>query len=256
MFLEDIAHLNLFSLIAMRMTGFVLLNPLLSRKNIPRDVKAGMILVFTLIVYSFSEGKSIEVESSLIYGFLLLKEFAVGFVFGYVMELFFFTVTYAGSILDFQMGLSMAQVYDPQSNAQIAVSGSLYQIFYTLLFFAVDGHLVLIKLFLTSGEIIPYGEAVFTQGLALAVLDIFVECIVLAVKFTFPILAVEFLTEIAVGILMKIVPQVNIFVINIQFKIAIGFIMLVFLVSPMKAFLENLLNNMLETLGQVLTLMR
>ena len=149
----------------------------------------------------------------------------------------------------------MAQVYDPQTNTQTALSARLYQIFYTLLFFAVDGHLVMIKILLTSGEVVPYGEVAFTQGLALAVLDLFKECVVLAVRFTFPILAVEFLMEIAVGIMMKMAPQVNIFVINIQMKIVLGFLMLLFLFSPMRGYLEDLMDQMLQTLKNILTLM-
>ena len=171
------------------------------------------------------------------------------------MSLFFFVITHAGSLMDFQIGLSMAMVYDPGTNAQIALSGTLYQIFYTLLFFAVDGHLVLMKILLTSGSLVPYGEAAFTQGLSLAILDLFKDCMVLAVQFSFPIIAVEFLVQIAVGIMMKMAPQVNVFVINIQIKLAIGFFMLMVMVSPMKAWLEDLMHQMLQIMGDFLTLL-
>lgn len=255
MYWSDTAHLTLFMMVAMRMSGLIFMNPLLGRRNVPNNLKAGMVFVLTLLVYSSAEGTVYETSSSLIFGFQLLKEFAIGYVLGYVMELFFFVITYTGSILDFQMGLSMAQVYDPQTNTQTALSGSLYQIFYSLLFFAVDGHLVMIKILLTSGDVVPYGETTFTSGLALAVLDLFRECVVLAVKFAFPILAVEFLLEIAVGIMMKMAPQVNIFVINIQMKIALGFLMLLFLFSPMRGYLEGLMDQMLQALRNILTLM-
>lgn len=232
------------------------MNPIFGRRNIPNNVKAAITFVFTLLVYStMGETAVPETSSSFIFGFLLIKEFLVGYVLGYVMQLFLFVITHAGSIMDFQMGLSMAMVYDPQTNAQIAMSGTLYQIFYILLFFAVDGHLVLIRTMLTSGELVPYGEVVFTQGLALAVLDIFKECMVLAVQFSFPIIAIEFLEQIAVGIMMKMAPQVNVFVINIQFKIAVGILMLLFLLSPMKSFLEDLMHQMLQTMGDILTLL-
>ena len=255
LFWNDTAHVMLFSLIAMRMTGFVFMNPILGRKNIPNNVKLGMTFVFTLLVYASAEGTVQETSSSFIYGFLLLKEFLVGYVLGYVMSLFFFVITHAGSLMDFQIGLSMAMVYDPGTNAQIALFGTLYQIFYTLLFFAVDGHLVLMKILLTSGSLVPYGEAAFTQGLSLAILDLFKECMVLAVQFSFPIIAVEFLVQIAVGIMMKMAPQVNVFVINIQIKLAIGFFMLMVMVSPMKAWLEDLMHQMLQIMGDFLTLL-
>ena len=122
-----------------------------------------------------------------------------------------------------------------------------------LIFFAVDGHLVLIRMLLRSGELVPYGEVAFTQGLALAVLDLFRSCVVLAVRFAFPIIAIEFLVEVAVGIMMKVAPQVNVFVINIQIKIAVGFLVLLLLVSPMKSWLEDLMHQMLMTMQEILT---
>lgn len=244
----------LFSMIAMRISGLIFMNPLFGRRNVPNNAKAAMVLVFTFLVYSTMEEPELSYEfaSSFLYGFFLLKEFLVGYVLGYVMELFFFVITHAGSIIDFHMGLSMSMVYDPQTNAQIAMSGNLYQIFYTLIFFAVDGHLVLIRMLLRSGELVPYGEVVFTQGLALAVLDLFRGCVVLAVRFAFPIIAIEFLVEVAVGIMMKVAPQVNVFVINIQIKIAVGFLVLLFLLSPMKSWLEDLMHQMLMTMQEFL----
>ncbi len=247
----------LFSMIAMRMAGLIFMNPVFGRRNIPNNVKAGMTLIFTILVYSTMEepGLSYNFTSSFLYGFILLKEFLVGYVLGYVMELFLFVITHAGTIIDFHMGLSMSMVYDPQTNAQIAMTGNVYQIFYTLIFFAVDGHLVLLRTLLRSGELVPYGEVVFTQGLAMAVLDLFRGCIVLAVRFAFPIIAIEFLVEVGVGIMMKIAPQVNVFVINIQIKIAIGFLTLLLLVSPMKSWLEELMHQMLQSMGEILSLM-
>lgn len=75
--------------------------------------------------------------------------------------------------MDFQMGMSMSTVYDPQSNAQVPITGSLLQAFYVLLFFAVDGHLALMKILLTSAEIVPYGGILLTQGLASRMVELF-----------------------------------------------------------------------------------
>ncbi|WP_251388168.1 flagellar biosynthetic protein FliR [Mediterraneibacter agrestimuris] len=253
MLFDTTAQITLFSLILMRMSGFILLNPILGRKNIPVQVKTGIIFVLTLTVYSFSSGEAFDISSPLEYGFLLLKEFAAGYVVGFVTELFFFVITFAGFIMDFQMGLSMSTVYDPQSNAQLPVSGSLLQTFYLMLFFAVDGHLALLKILLSSAEIIPYGGILLTQDLAAKMIDLFSECVLMGVKFAFPILAAEFLMEMGVGILNKIVPQINVFVINIQLKITVGLTLLVFLISPIGEFLSNLVTVMIKSIQEILT---
>lgn len=253
MLFDTTAQVTLFSLILMRMSGFILLNPILGRRNIPMQIKAGFIFVLTLTVYSFSAGDAFDIANPLEYGFLLLKEFAAGYVIGYVTELFFFVITFAGYVMDFQMGLSMSTVYDPQSNTQVPITGSLLQAFYVLLFFAVDGHLALMKILLQSAEIVPYGGIVITQNLALRVIDLFSECVIMGIKFAFPILAAEFLIEIGVGILNKIVPQINIFVINIQLKVIVGLGLLVFLISPIGEYLSNLVTVMIKTIQEIIT---
>ena len=155
--------------------------------------------------------------------------------------------------MDFQMGMSMSTVYDPQSNAQVPITGSLLQAFYVLLFFAVDGHLALMKILLTSAEIVPYGVILLTQGLASRMVELFSECVVLGIKFAFPVLAAEFLVEIGVGILNKIVPQINVFVINIQLKVIVGLGLLVLLISPIGEYLSNLVTVMVKAIQEILT---
>lgn len=238
----------LFTLILMRMTGFIMLNPLFGRRGVPRYFQAGLALFLTFLLNGYFGGVSLEVVNPVQYSILLLKEFAVGFVLGFVMELFFMVVTYAGSIIDFQMGISMATVYDPQSNAQIAISGSIWNAYMVMLFFAVDGHLALIRILIRSFDVVPVGTVVFGAAMVQAVLDMFQQCIVLALQFSFPMIAIELLTELAVGIMMKTIPQINIFVINIQAKITLGLFMLIFLFSPMADFVERLIQTMLRSL--------
>ena len=253
MLISDTAHLTLFSLILMRMSGFIPFNPILGRRNIPAVVKAGFIFILTLLVYSSSGGDAFDIESPVEYVFLLLKEFGAGYVIGYVVELFFMVITFGGFVIDFQMGLSMANVYDPQSNAQIPVTGSLFQAYYMLLFFALDGHLALMRILLTSAEIVPYGGILITQTLAQRIIDIFLECIGMGIKFAMPIIAAEFLMEIGVGIMNKVVPQVSIFVINIQLKIIVGLMLLIILFSPMGEYVNLIITEMINTVRGIVT---
>ena len=253
MSIDSIAQLTLFSLILMRMSGFVLMNPILGRNNIPARVKAGLIFVLALTVYSSSMEDAFEIVSTVEFAFLLLKEFAAGYVVGYVMHLIFFIVSFAGYIIDYQMGLSMATVYDPQSNAQMPVTGSLLQTWLILLFFAVDGHLALMRILLTSAEIVPYGGIVVTEGLALRIIDIFLECVEMGLRLAIPMIAAEFLVEMGVGILNKVVPQISIFVINIQMKLIVGMGLLVLLFAPTGEFIEKIMTTMMKSVGGILT---
>ncbi|MEG0369622.1 MAG: flagellar biosynthetic protein FliR, partial [Hungatella sp.] len=88
----DMPDLLLFSLITMRVSGFILLNPIFGRKTIPTMVKAGFIMVLSVSMLTYTQGQGITVEIAgpLAYGILLLKEFLMGFVLGYVVSLFFY----------------------------------------------------------------------------------------------------------------------------------------------------------------------
>ena len=94
------------------------------------------------------------------------------------------------SLIDFHMGLSMASVYDPASGAQVALTGSVLNIYYMLLFFVADGHLALMKILVTSADVVPYGQIAFGPDVWNAMLVIFTECTVLAVKLAFPLIAI------------------------------------------------------------------
>ena len=241
---DTTAQLTLFALIMMRMSGMILLNPIFGRRNIPMTAKSGLIIVLTLTLYSASAESAFEVASTLELGFLLMKEFVVGYVIGYTMELFFFAITFGGFVIDFQLGLTMATVYDPQSNSQVAVTGGVLQTWFMLVFFATDAHLALMKILITSADIVPYGGIVITQGLASRMIEIFLQCVDLGVRLSLPILAAEFLVEVGIGI---------IFVINIQLKIIVGLGLLVILFSPIGEHLNRIMTEMMKTVQGILT---
>ena len=247
--------LILFSLILMRMSGCIFLNPFFRRNEAPSMVKAGIAFLLTLLLVSTVRQDVPEMENSLVFGTALLQEFAVGAVMGFVMELFLSVMSMAGAVIDFQMGLSMASVYDAGNNTQSALSGTLLYLYFGLVFFAVDGHLALMKILTESGNILPYGAPLAWDAVSQAVLTVFPECVLLAVKLSFPMIAIEFVTEMAVGILMKVIPQINIFVLSIQIKIVVGVLIFIFLISPVGDMIGDIITQMMNSLTRMLEIM-
>ncbi len=243
----------LFTLIIMRMSGMIFLNPIFGRTNIPNYFKIGLSLLLAVIVFPMVPVGEIQAHTSIMYGVLLLKEFIVGFLIGMVMRIFEMVAIYAGTIIDFQMGLAMASVYDAQSGGQIALTGNILQIYFLLLFFAVDGHLAIFKILMTSHEVIPYASVTLGTGAVDAILVIFLECVALAVKLAFPLIAFEFIMEIAIGLLMKMIPQINLFIMSIQLRVIMGIVMLIFLMTPIGDYLENVVTEMVGAVQEVLT---
>lgn len=250
----DWAQLYLFELIFMRMSGFLLFNPLLGRSNLPAMVKTGMALVLSILVFG-TAGTGVPQPDTLVeLAFRLLLELGIGLVLGFVMRVVFSVVQIGGEVIDTQMGMTMAQIYDASSQANLSVTASLLNILLILDFFAENGHYTLMRLLTTSGELVPYGAAALGDGVYAYVIELFLACMLLAVKLAMPILAAELLGEVGRGVLMKAIPQINAFVINIELKVIIGLLLFFLLLTPINEFLLELESGMLSELGRILRL--
>lgn len=252
----DWAELTLFLYITARMSGFVLFNPILGRRSIPGIFRSGFILVLSVFVISFTAPAAVGVPGSVIeMAFRILLEFVLGYLLGLVMNFFFYIAQLAGQTIDTQMGMTMNQVYDASAQANLSVSSMLLNTLMTLLFFAGGGHHTLLRLMLTSQEIVAFGTVTLGTEAANAMLEIFVECTLLAVKLCMPILAAELLGQLGMGILMKVIPQINVFSINIELKVIIGLAMLLLLMAPFSEFLLEAERAMLDSMHTLLGLL-
>ena len=146
----DWAELTLFLYITARISGFVLFNPVLGRRNIPGIFRSGLILVLSVFVISFTAPAAVRIPGSVVeMGLRILLELALGYLLGLVMNFFFYIPQLAGHAIDTQMGMTMNQVYDASAQANLSVSSVLLNTLMTLLFFAAGGHHTLLRMMLT-----------------------------------------------------------------------------------------------------------
>ena len=249
----DWAELTRFLFITARISGFILFNPMLGRRNIPAIFRSGMALVLSMFVASVSTQQVPLPAGTAELMVRLLLEIAIGVLLGMAVNFFFYIPQLAGSMIDTQMGMTMNQMYDAGSQANLSVSGQLLNLLMTLLF-AGGGHLTLLRIFLTSEQIVPYGQVSIGLPAYNLLLELFVECTVLAVKLCMPILAAELIAQVGMGILMKVIPQINVFAINIELKVIVGLALLLVLTIPFSEFLLQAEAAMLESLHDLLTL--
>ncbi len=247
-------QLTLFLYITARMSGFVLFNPLLGRKNLPGLFRAGLILSLSVFVFPLAQQQTTLPDGVIALALRLLLELALGLVLGMVINFFFYIPQLAGLVIDTQMGMTMNEIYDAGAQANMSVTGQFLNVLMTLLFFAANGHHTLLRIMASSGQIVPFGAVSFGPEVSSAVLSLFVECTVLAVKLCMPILAAELLGQIGMGILMKAIPQINVFSINIELKVLIGLALLFILIAPFSEFLLDAEMMMLDSLEAVLKL--
>ena len=165
-------------------------------------------------------------------------------------------LVFVGDILDMQFGLSMAKVMDPGTGVQSAFTGNLINLVYMAYFFATNSHLVLIKIAVDSYDIIPAGAAGINLSAAASFgITVFTSVFSVAVRLAFPFVAMEFILEIGMGVLMKLIPQIHIFVINMQFKILLAIVTLFILAKPITVFVENYIVIMFDYMKEALNVL-
>lgn len=250
----DWAELTLFLYITARVSGFILFNPILGRRNIPVIFRSGMVLLLSIFVISFTSPEVAVPTGTAELMIRMLLELAVGFLLGMAVNFFFYIPQLAGSMIDTQMGMTMNQIYDAGSQANLSVSGVLLNVLMTLLFFAGGGHLTLLRIFLTSEELVPYGQVSIGLPAYQFLLELFVECTILGVKLCMPVLAAELIAQVGMGVLMKVIPQINVFAINIELKVIVGLALLLVLTVPFSEFLLQTEMDMLNSLSNILRL--
>ncbi len=245
-----------FGLVLIRMSGCILFNSIFGRRTIPAIIRAGMIVTFSLVVFAAVGNEIVFIPTSFLqFGVVGVTELAIGFVMGFFVELFTYVIIFGGEIIDVQMGLSMSKVYDPQSNMSVSLSGTYYNILFIFLFFSSGAYLNLILLFMHSYRIIPYLGGSVGSEVSTAMLSAFAQCTIMGVKLALPIMCIELLLEAGVGMLMKAIPQINVFVVNIQGKLLVGLAIMFIMFTPILRFLESLIENLFGSIESIMVLM-
>lgn len=149
--------LYLFELITMRVSGFVFTNPLFGRNNLTSLDKGGVCTGALRLCLDHGGCRGDGAGHGGGAGGAPFAELCVGVILAFVMQLFFSVVQLGGEVIDAQMGLNMAQVYDSSSQVNMTVTTSLLNVLLVLTFFAENGHYTLLRIFLSSGSVVPYG---------------------------------------------------------------------------------------------------
>lgn len=234
-----------------RVSGIFAFNPIFSRNGVPNTVKAGVSLMLAVVMTAAGDFDYTIPQGLLPFAFDIAKEVLVGFVLGFFVNLMLQIFSYAGEISDYQIGLSMAKGYDPTFGSSSIIT-RYYSYWFMIYFFLVGGHLSYIKLFAVSYETIPIGFDSLNVNFAYIIVMFLETVITLGVKLAMPILATEIVTEFCIGVLMKAVPSIHVFVLNIQIKMIVGFAVLAFSCPMVSGFLQDMMDLLFFNLNRLL----
>lgn len=221
-------HLDYVMLMFLRVSGLLISSPVFGRKNVPSISKVGLCLLISMVfLTALPEPEVYPVFSGAgAYILIAVRELLFGVAMGFVATAMFDVVLTAGSLIDMQIGFSMVNIYDPQNNTQMPISGSLFNIALLVLFFGMDGHLRLIDIIYATFRVVPAGYTMMLADIMWVAADVLSKSFTLSVMMAMPMLAAGLLLEAALGVIIRTVPQMNMFVVGIPLKILIGLIVL------------------------------
>ena len=240
-----LANASTFLFVLIRTGSIIFTAPIFGAMNVPMQVRMGLSVLIALILTPLTAYVPMP-ETVFGVAVSLGGEALIGVSIGLCMRFVFTGIEYAGQVASFQMGIGMASAYDPLNSAQVTVLGKLMSIFTLLLFLSVNGHLMIIMALKKSFDVIPpYGFHL--SGTLMENFIVFSrEIFILAVKFSAPVIAILIFINVALGIMARTVPQLNMFVVGFAITIFAGFVMIALSMPVFETAVQGVFDRMWE----------
>ena len=221
-------QLNSFILIFVRTAAMIFFIPFLGARNVPRVFKIGLALLISLILISI-----VKIDATIISADLLTLtagiagEIIIGFTIGLISKLVFSAMEMAGEIIGFQMGFSIVNVIDPQTSTHVPIIGQFHTILATLIFLTINAHHLFIAAIAESFTLVPPMRLALTNQMFAGIMTLSRDIFVLAIRIGAPVIVALFITNIALAIVSKTMPQMNVMMVGFPITIAGGLLIMV-----------------------------
>jgi flagellar biosynthetic protein FliR len=212
--------------IGVRMSGLMLFAPFFGTVVIPIRIKAIFVFAMSLLLYP-TVGHAIEPHLTANWPFMIFTEFLVGVGMGIAANVVFEAIQLAGQVLGIQMGYSLVNILDPQTQVDTTVMATFYQSIVMLLFLQMDVQLWLLRAVAKSYRYVPPGTAHLTGLFTLSVLKTTGEVFSLGVQIAAPVLAATLAADVILGLLGKSSPQMPLMLLGPAVKSLLGLTVLI-----------------------------
>lgn len=243
-------------LVFMRIFAAFMSSPLFGHKSIPVISQVALSFIIAYMVFLSTNMTPVSEGISLWFLFInSIKEIITGLIMGYSLHIVFWGISYAGTLIAFDMGLTMAEALNPTEEMSNNVIGEILYIAAIMLFFIINGHHYFIQAVASSFHLIPIGKFTITEPVYQLLIKYTAGVFVIAVKIASPFLVSFFLVHLAEGIIARVIPQMQVFFVTQPIKLALGFSMLVALIPIYVFVIKNLLKNYEDSLYQLVKAM-
>lgn len=250
----SLAQLEVFFFILARLAGVFIQAPLFSSRSFPAPAKTAFAVWLAIVLWFVTPVSPTLPATLLLFILTLIAEVALGFLIGFICNVIFIAVQSAGEIIDLQMGLSVASALDPVFGAVISIIGRMTFFIALIVFLAFDGHHLLLSAFHQSFTVLPAGKIAnfVTYDLANQIMGLGGMLWMTAIKIAAPVILLIFLSDFTFGIVLRVAPQVNVFMLGFQVKPVLGLfgfsLILPFLIRYIGKLIESMASEIIKLL--------
>jgi flagellar biosynthetic protein FliR len=246
-----------FFLLFVRFSALVSVLPFMAWRGVPVLNRIGFAAFLSFLVYSATGMEAEPLPSHfLLFALAAAGNALFGLALGFLVVLTFTAVRIAGQLVDMQSGLLMSAVLDPQHGGQETVFGQFYYSLAVVLFLSLNAHHVLLATLARSAELVPPGSLGMAPAVLPSFLALFSQMFIMAFQLAAPVMIVLILTDIALGLISKTVPQLQVFVEGMPLKVGIALLIIFFVFPYLLKALESLFYRLTEDVTLLLGLLR
>jgi flagellar biosynthetic protein FliR len=245
-----------FLFLMVRLSALIMALPLFSGRVIPAPIKVVCIVTLSVSFYPLVQQQPVSIPLGAVHlGLLILGELLVGVLIGFVAQMLFAGIQLSGEIMNQQMGLSFANILDPQNDQQISIVSNFQYILAVLLFFSMHAHHWFIQAMAESLHAIPLLGSTVPTTVGTFIVRIFSQAFVVAVQLAAPLLAALLLANIGLGIMARLVPQMNVFILSFPITIGVGMLILIGALPYYTGVLRSLFGQLSHSMRAVMQLL-
>ncbi len=249
----DEHQLLIMALILLRVSAFLFTWPVFSVFSVPRPAKILLAVVLAICLFPVVPHESLTTEMlSLNIAWYAMKEVFVGLCLGFFTRLLFFAISIAGQVISTSMGLSSGQMFNPALGSQSTTTEQFFTTLATLIFLAINGHHYFLTGLAQSFDIIQVTSAGASFALFKDVGAILQMVCIAGIKISAPVMIAIFFLNIAIGIIGRVVPQINVLVTSLPVNIMAGFIIIFMMIPFFLTEVSSVLNTMTGVLFKVM----
>ncbi|SFH51336.1 flagellar biosynthetic protein FliR [Pisciglobus halotolerans] len=237
------ADLQQMLLIVLRVATFIVVCPGFSFTGLPNLIKVTLSFGISLVLFPLIPEMGSEL-STLALILIAVKECLVGFALGYICRLFFTAVEIAGKLVDFQVGFSMGETFNPSLGISVSNYGQVYYWLSMAVFFLTDLHHVVLQSLVQSFTYFPLTSQHLGNFGVEGILKLFVQMFETSLTLAAPLMIVAMISEIVLGLISRSVPQINVLILGMPLKVLMSLFFTLIFLPP-------LLNGIKETLPKM-----